>query len=327
MSTDLSILRQITGGMERESHPLLKLANPRRIAAPSEFFDMNLFPALVYGVSMIVKENINLNSERKDNTNFCAYAVFSQLIKNEVPKFFIKEELLEALTKTDPPSDMLLNELIWARESMVFMLPRDFGVKYIGSCIKFVALALIEPQSTFECKYPLLNGVLRSITVDCKKQQVMMVSCVEEEDNLAYYHLNISTEKKLSDVCFGEIDYYGDVLGKEFAGKFDKEKDTLIANKLSSLGLKLLIAINARPELVTMGGILKAREVRSNSIKKELWSPNYIGRSFYHSEKSESNIHLRLHFKRGHFRCQHFGNGGMKTKVIWIEPYLAGTEE
>lgn len=99
------------------------------------------------------------------------------------------------------------------------------------------------------------------------------------------------------------------------------------ANKAFHMAINILLAKSARPSLYSQGMTVRTR---GKKVFRELWTPNFIGKGYKVKEDKETkgtHSSPRIHWRRGHFRNQHFGTKNAEQKIIWIEPTLVGVEE
>jgi hypothetical protein len=118
------------------------------------------------------------------------------------------------------------------------------------------------------------------------------------------------------------------------------EKDAPFVEGVGVIVFGLFMAMNARPELVEKAQLLKRVPGKAGKPIREFWSPNIIGQKYkpkrevprvragqfeFRGDK-ERGTHAspRLHWRRGHFRQQAYGEQRRLRKVIWIEPCLIG---
>jgi hypothetical protein len=109
------------------------------------------------------------------------------------------------------------------------------------------------------------------------------------------------------------------------------EQDSEFLEKLGVIAFGTLLAMNARPDLVTHGKLEK-RVAKKDEPVKEFWSPNVVGERYrprvvtVKPEGGATGTHAspRYHWRRGHYRNQRHGAGNREVKVIWIEPVQVG---
>jgi hypothetical protein len=111
----------------------------------------------------------------------------------------------------------------------------------------------------------------------------------------------------------------------------DEKKFTL---SILTLVFRLLLALEARPQLITYGERLGTHKKNRNL---ELWTPNIVGATYVTrrydapSARGDGTGTVRLHWRMGHYRRQAFGHrpavGPMQHRTIWIDPVLVGERE
>jgi hypothetical protein len=102
------------------------------------------------------------------------------------------------------------------------------------------------------------------------------------------------------------------------------EIDEQVNIMLTNLTFKVLLAMNARPELISKG-VNTGKKLKHG---KSVWTPNFIGNNYKVETKNsnqESSYSVRLHWTRGHFRQQPYGKDRLERKTIWIEPFISGS--
>ena len=99
--------------------------------------------------------------------------------------------------------------------------------------------------------------------------------------------------------------------------------------RVAHLVFNTLQLMLARPELVSMGSLVKQVHKERQSVKA-FWSPNTIGRDYRlrHEPRPLGGNHAspRGHWVRGFWRDQACGPHYSEHKEIWIEPFWRGGE-
>lgn len=233
-----------------------------------------------------------------------------RLLEHSVPLFWVKPDLLAAVAQTEPPPELLWTEMHFPFPAGAFMLPsgsvRDAAgnsYDYATWCVVKnrvpVSIPLSEPLSvthdslTFtsaSASDPQFGGLTRSVSAN----------------QWAWAQLPTASE--------------GDIISNLNASQSET------VNRLAKLALGLLLAMDARPQLLTEG----APRLRSPKPgKREIWTPNILGASYRTPSGiagEGSHASPRLHWRRGHFRRQAHGVGRLERRTIWIEPTLIGKE-
>jgi hypothetical protein len=106
------------------------------------------------------------------------------------------------------------------------------------------------------------------------------------------------------------------------------EDDSAFLEKLGVVVFGMLLALQARPALLTAAVREKVVKATSDRPQREFWTPTYIGKGYYPKREGASGTHAspRMHWRRGHFRQQAFGVQRSERKVIWLEPCLVSAK-
>ena len=119
------------------------------------------------------------------------------------------------------------------------------------------------------------------------------------------------------------------------------EVDSEFLEKMGVILFGTILAMNARPQLVEKGKLIKRVGKAGSEQAREFWSPNVIGARYkfkrevprivhgkFEQATREGGTHAspRLHWRRGHYRNQPVGPGRKERKTIWLEPCLIGAE-
>ncbi len=98
-----------------------------------------------------------------------------------------------------------------------------------------------------------------------------------------------------------------------------------LGGMIAGLVFNLVLAMAARPELLTQGSFSGKRSKRGS----EFWQPNIIGKNYRVSGsdgKGVTGLPHRMHWRRGHWRNQGYGVQRMQHRQVWIEPTLVAGE-
>ncbi|MGI9070495.1 MAG: hypothetical protein ACR2JB_04005 [Bryobacteraceae bacterium] len=105
------------------------------------------------------------------------------------------------------------------------------------------------------------------------------------------------------------------------------EMDYDFASAMASLAAKLILLLQARPEMIERSQFVR-RSLKHGGV--QVWSPNFVGRDYTFAKNPEGTTLpldktgkiAALRFRRGHYRRQPCGTGRHEHKIIWIEPFL-----
>ena len=103
--------------------------------------------------------------------------------------------------------------------------------------------------------------------------------------------------------------------------------DVEFLNVLADIGLRLILYMIARPDEIEKAQLVSPGITKKRKDLKEVWTPNFLGRNY--SLRGLNNMDNprhspRMHWRRGHYRNQPYGDHMSLKKLIWIEPTIVG---
>lgn len=258
------------------------------------------------------------------------------LKERRMPMFFLAPDLLEAVLRTDFDDDINWQGMELPYESGLLMLPKGSLVHPVDGEIAMLMWSRVR-QGDQPSPWP---GIPMSVLPN--DSFVLLGAC---PDTMIWYDsiltANVRPTMRLNNLFYrapGEP-----VPHVERSNFMDADLTDLDAGFVEKMGVILFgtfLAMNARPQLVEHGKLLK-RVGKTVEQAREFWSPNVIGAKykfrrevphivrgkFEHSTR-EGGTHAspRLHWRRGHYRNQPVGPGRKERKTIWLEPCLIGAE-
>lgn len=334
--------------LEEAQHPVLDVLYPRKLVnLPPDYWPPKYFPTMVADAM----ENLAMGNFA-DQTKNAIYLTACKLAKFRVPTYAVDYNFLHAIIRSKPPANYLLKDLKWPFEAMLFLIPEQFGIDYIGKPILFIGAMVYAKEEVFKCPCPVLGGkeiqeVMGANTNAPGKGCLDIVANVLEPatDNSEMLTAAYSSVTRMEDATMVAdcmevlpVRFYGQGLRFGGSGKmrFDEAEDTKINARLTTLGLQLILAMGAVPQFVTLGRqVAKARPPQNGKTgggRKALYEPNYIGKGFAPAREKVASLggtHASpaMHWREGHWRRQHFGEGNKQEKIIWIQPVLVNAPE
>jgi hypothetical protein len=116
------------------------------------------------------------------------------------------------------------------------------------------------------------------------------------------------------------------IMSAQFDVPVDANDETFTAAAVSLL-FGIILVMLARPTLVERN----ARPIKRTKKGSEIWRPNVIGRQYRiireRAPEYGSGISPRMHWRRGHWRNQAYGEQFGLRREIWIEPILVNAPE
>jgi len=273
---------------------------PRQIATPQDYYNSSVFS--IYCMfkyfrmkKATLEEKLKLNG---NNPECLREQLIEKLIKEEFPFYYIKKDFLDAANNTNPP-DFKLETLHFPRNPIIFCYPAYY-------------LKANNPNDNLQIPF----------------------SCLTKLNNETYYieHWICDNSKFICDFnLIGTANTYLDLFSREpdkvteIGPYFDHKNVNYFTDNATKLAVKILLILNSRPKLIEESSSTK--QPNKNKVKKERFHPPlWIGLG-YSIPREHSDIKHKspiIHWRRGHLRCQRFGEERSKQKIIWIEPTIVG---
>lgn len=257
------------------------------------------------------------------------------LIQHKTPLLFIAPELLEAIQRTDFADDISWVDMKLPYEHGVFVLPKGALVHPEDG-----EVCMIIWSRNFKGSYPMPFAGVPEIQI---MNDAMVISglCA---DNAIWYDSTVGADVRQT-IRLRNLFYRKE--GERYPSRQKnspldsdlEEKDEDFLEKMGVVAFGTLLALNARPELLETGKLLRKVSGKGDKPPREFWSPNVIGLKYKAkravakivdlqfvtpSREKGSHASPRMHWRRGHFRSQPVGQGRRERKVIWLEPMLIG---
>jgi hypothetical protein len=255
--------------------------------------------------------------------------MFRELVAKRMPLLFPAPELLEAARHSTFADDIDWTTMQLPFETAVFVLPR---------------FALMHPKDG-ECAF-IVYGRIRKGEIkvlpgfrgaSSPSDRFGIVAMCPDGPNGPVWYDSVLNASHRTTLKLGNLFYTGPgeespelPVSRMLDEALDKENDGEFLEELGTIVFGLLLAITARPELVTPARMVKRVGPVHGKDTKEFWEPNIIGRDYHvrrHLPKGGTHASPRLHWRRGHFRRQPCGPGFSERKTIWLEPVLVGAGE
>jgi hypothetical protein len=255
------------------------------------------------------------------------FMVSAQCAKHGYPTFFVTSAMLKACSLTNLPPDMNWTEIQMPFPGMTFIFERG-AIVHPEDKLDVPYLALARTKAGEKLVHPYPGTPTGTMGIGGMAMMTTQVSPTQ------VFHMDF-TISELSSPLIKDVDRAAvtdyEVIQMEHLMKISPEGKEF--NKwLMLLGIKLILLMNSRPELVSNGTLLRSiKPKRPGEPKVEYWSPNVIGRHYRSAEEpdkgngtGESGGRKRMHWRRGHFTQQPYGPNHSLRKTLWREPVLVG---
>jgi hypothetical protein len=315
---------------EKEHPAWLRAMSPRRINVPSEYWPQKVWAISATNAAMM---NAYLTREKRTRPNPALVAVQGQaglLLKYDAPTYFVSRELLAAALRTELPDDMVFDAIPFPFPAMVFMLPR--GVlrhPSEGDC-PFLVISRVNKGESAPIPIKELE-----IKAAAEQDAVIVTTYMPEAPAHVTYFKSVpvlpdqtikASFEKASHVPFTLL------INEEFAESgegVDLSSEDFI-DQLWLLAVTLVLIMVSGENLLEPGKLLKTVKTKTGEGPAiPYWSPNFLGRVYRaggnSAQQPGSGPSQRAHWKRGHIKSQPYGSKRALRKIIWIQPYRAGS--
>lgn len=246
----------------------------------------------------------------------------SRLANYRVPIFWLSREITDALKLTTLPVALDLTTMKLPFEAAVFMLPKG-SLTYEKEnadvvCASYARAAMreeipsINPAAvktiTGRGDFSVFAGMLNGLLLNWSHPWEQPLDIARLDATIQDTPLERPQTKFQANVTADDKDFMA---------------------RVAHLVFNTLQLMLAKPELVSMGSLIKQVRSKQHSIKT-FWSPNKIGTDYRLRRVAQSTggTHSppRGHWVRGFWRDQACGPNYSERKEIWIEPFWRGGE-
>lgn len=332
-------------------HPqTYKAVYPRRITPPGGYINPKYF-----SVSLWSSVEVGFKSEMAMLPHITGLMNALTLIEHRVPTYFVRSEFAQAVAQTEPPADFKFSEIKWPMPAMLFVLPTDFVMRYFGYKVPFISVSRSDAgnypgkfKNLPKCEMPL-HAVH---PVENKMDRFTVVYPIYSEtttpvDYTGTYPMTLNVNQ-MDTAPYEDATYMEEAHLRQELGDYTMERgqpdlpaegeaERLFNIKVQAFAVKLMLALTAQPNFITVGTQSRKAKVRHGRVKDEIWNPNLIGWEYkakrVGTESGEHGTHSspRMHWRRGHMRNQPYGpkpwTETTSKRLTWIEPVLIGAPE
>lgn len=305
--------KTITDIAPRIEPEMWRACNPRIYKNADNFGNPQVAGAVLASSILTIRDH----GHEVAQTQNVIYLAAAQILKYDIPTFFVQKELAEAALRTSPPDNYKWTEMPMPFEGGVFVLPKGL--------VHHPRKGEVDIIGFGRTRAGLHTVALKDCpTVRTANDNFIIFTGLRESAGFEIYDrtFNSKTNPTIAEVYNQKSDKSLEAYDKMFHLPFESG-DTEFMHLLCKIVFNLLLAAATRPELIEAG----AKVGRHKKSGAEIWTPRFLGRKYRVQAKGESvslGGHIRWHWRSGHFRLQHFGQGRTEEKLIWIEPYQAG---
>lgn len=332
---DLEKLNQLAPGALRQFYP-------RRICCPLGYVDPKYYGLIAWGAAW----GARMGPETANKSN--NLVAINHFLNLSCPTYFIAPQFCAAINATNPPEDLTIEDMHFPMESMLLVLPLEFIQATYKWMIPFICVGRLPAGD-----HPIHPAVadtshLQPGSVGCAGRMLSVHAPFFPEDGMgisygAWYPLKMSIREitnpeddRFSDDLGLQKNFYAERFSPEMAERLfkhdapqpTKEEDKELPKKLTLLALKIVLAMTARPQLISTGVQTRKELTKKGEVVRDaLWSPNFIGKDYRIQRQSGESLggtHAspRVHWRRGHWHNVVHGKGRALRKLDWFEPVL-----
>lgn len=270
-------------------------------------------------------------SEAVDEVAVHGHMTTAKLLKFEIPTFFVDSLFMSAIRATDPPEDTQLESIKWPFEGMLFLFKKGILMSPVDGDCPYLAISRHRAGDVLNTNFPGADPTRASC--DCF---TFLTSPIRPGGAAPLFGSLVGLEETPTFSSVMHIEREGWVFFGPDAQQDLPPDDQTFIKQIIDLGLRLVLTMVARPDLVTNGHKLPQDEKLKQKGAKEVWKPNFLGHAYRPKrenvpgdgeEEMPGSDHFgpRCHWRRGHYRNQAHGRNFGQRRLIWIEPILVGT--
>lgn len=261
----------------------------------------------------------------EDKTQCSVHVTTCMLVRYQMPTWFVGRELCEALLRTEPPQDLLLEEIPMPMPSMLFMLPSSFSETYFGYNVPFLTLSIVDKNAVLESKLVLYEKKIRTLEVHNEHPFMVGTMLSWESGAPLHYDFRSPLNRPVKDLMTAPFE----VTSTRYLTESEINQDMATDHKMINLAINLLLAMTAEPELVSPEQMIRPADKKNGVIRKRaLWTPRFLGKNFriQYDKVFPSGTHQSpvAHWRIGHWRNQRHGPKNTLVKRLWIRPVFVG---
>jgi hypothetical protein len=335
-----SIPQMVEQAMEIECPDLLRKFYPRIYENVGRYHSPRQCAAFLANVTF---ETSRLGRERSPTSYQLIIPMLEPMAQRGMPMFFIAPDLLKAIERTD-----FYDDIDWRKDHLklpfdqgIFILPKGAFAHPQDGDVSMILWGRFEKGKEYPGPVPHMATILT--------HDGFTLLGLTHKTGVWYnsvFNADVRPTVRLNNLFYREsMDEPTPPSLKTTRLDSDLTKaDEEFLEKLGVITFGTFLAMNAKPELLEKGKLLK-RVQKTGQQPREFWSPNIIGPRYRlkrevrkidkhgkfvadQPKRDLGGTHAspRLHWRRGHFRNQAYGMGLKERKQIWIEPMLIGAE-
>ena len=234
---------------------------------------------------------------------------------NDYPLYWVDRSFLETVLRTDPPDRFTLSELAWPFPAIIFLLPKN----------------TLRHETEGDCSWLMIGHVgglhkcpLSGHQIQVENNTITAITAPCERANPSTYTFGIPNDsglepfQPLPDFGGGKVENF--LLEDPSSSSAQMTAgDATLCQVALQLGLRLILALTARPDL--MQPMVPGKIVNVRGRRSEFCAPRWIGRGHEIKVAGGADVRNKLSWQRGRFDYRSPENRA-QGKLEWIEPML-----
>jgi len=309
-------------------HPdLFRRLNPRTYPEISGYYSTKVLASSLMDMIAMMDAAAS-NPDHAPNSARLIVPALGYHIQRRMPIMFLAQSFVDALKLTDFKEDLDWTTMPLPYEHGILALPKNSLVHPVDGDCAFIMFS--RYREGVENWPPSTVGVNRPIAMADDSFCV----CGMFPSAGLWYDTCITKRSKpvirIRNVFEGGEGKQAFPLTTQFDTDLETDADLDMAAKLAALTFGTILALTARPDLLTPATHTNTIFNKKSGKRTEFWSPNIVGKHYSprKAPTGEPGTHQspRMHWRRGHFRNQHYGPARSQIKMIWLEPQLVNSE-
>lgn len=254
----------------------------------------------------------------------------SKVANMRVPVYWIGHDMAQAIQQTVPPVEFDWVTTKLPLDSMVFMMPKgtlvhDDPKEGEAMFVSFVRVRAGDEIPSLSSGGPRFYNMLGD---------AFTVFAVTTNGALMHWTYSTREDCGLGKVNLAQLDNLIQAFASHdhsshsmFSAHLTQADNRFMA-RVSHFVFGTLLMMLTKPNYVTHGALRKKAKTKPGLPPREFWSPNVVGLNYHIRREYQGGTHAspRLHWVRGAYKEQPYGEKSLLRKRIWIEPYLRGDD-
>jgi hypothetical protein len=299
-----------------ESDPSWSRLYPRHYHTPEGYLPAKYLSGIL-GVAinlapMVSKASRDKGMYTEEANSAVANLVAQKVVDTGVQQFWLGRAVGEALLRTTVPKDAILRETPWPFPAFVIYLPKGLLSTEKSGDVCHIAVSLHTPGD--HDRYT--GGTIE------EDRLLIHAGSVLDDGRVADWYATYPTHCAVAEI-FDPTHFRHSEICPDIRAVSDSEVATKIIELVLNTCYYMAQAAEAVDEHIIGGKRKRGKEVTP------WWTPRWVGHRYAGAQRDRGGSHLspRMHWRRGHFRAQGYGEGRKQIRQTWIEPVIVNSAD